>query len=456
MPPSSPSVPATATPPTTSDPTAPTRRPSAATAAAVRSSTSPAWAPALSDLTREHDFADLDVDGVIPDELTGTVLRNGPGLFSSHGQRYDHWFDGDGAVSAVRFAGGRARGAVRVVESRALVEERAAGRMLYGGYATIQPGLLRRLRGVVKNAANTSLMVWNDRLLALHEGSRPTELSLDDLSTIGETSLDGAVVRTFSAHPHYVPTRRAFYNIGVRAGRKTMLDIFELPDGGTARRMTSLPLPGLTMVHDFIATADHLIIFVPPLRVALLPVLFGRAGFSDALTWRPELGTEIIVVPIDRPDRVRRLSTEPFFTFHFANAFERDGALVVDFIRYPDFTINQRLSELTHGRDKSDPRAVGTLHRAIIDPRAPISAAVDMVELCSDPCEFPRVAPAATSARYRYCYLAGHRDSSGVHGLQDALLKIDLGSGAAGAEASAAIGDRWDCPPGHFTSEPIF
>src|SRR5687767_7407734 len=119
------------------------------------------WVKAFSDLPREHGHEPLDVEGTIPAELRGTIVRNGASMFGAQGRRYDHWFDGDGGLSAVRFADGRATGAARLVQSAGLVEERRAGRLLYGGFGTVQPGLLNRLRGKLKNTGNTSVMHWN-------------------------------------------------------------------------------------------------------------------------------------------------------------------------------------------------------------------------------------------------------------------------------------------------------
>src|SRR5829696_8528982 len=85
-----------------------------------------AWRGAFRDLPREHPFEPLSVTGSIPSELRGTLYRSGPSLFSAQGQSYHHWFDGDGAVSAVRFANGEAAGAVRLVPSEGLLAERRA------------------------------------------------------------------------------------------------------------------------------------------------------------------------------------------------------------------------------------------------------------------------------------------------------------------------------------------
>jgi all-trans-8'-apo-beta-carotenal 15,15'-oxygenase len=69
------------------------------------------WFEAFRDLSREHGFEPLRIEGQIPAQLSGTLYRNGPALFENFGRRYEHWFDGDGAVGAVRLSGGKAEGA---------------------------------------------------------------------------------------------------------------------------------------------------------------------------------------------------------------------------------------------------------------------------------------------------------------------------------------------------------
>jgi all-trans-8'-apo-beta-carotenal 15,15'-oxygenase len=166
------------------------------------------WMSSQRDLPREHGFEPLRIEGTLPTELSGTLYRTGPSLFSSFGKPYGHLFDGDGAVSAVRFARGRALGAAKLVQTEGLVKERGAGRRLYGGYGTTTPGLKRfwppAVRSRLKNPANTSILVWGERVFALYEGDLPTEIAPSDLATLGEQDL-GIVVESFSAHPHPVP-----------------------------------------------------------------------------------------------------------------------------------------------------------------------------------------------------------------------------------------------------------
>ena len=47
----------------------------------------------------------LQVTGRWPAELRGRFYRNGPALFERAGQRYHHWFDGDGMVQQFTFSG---------------------------------------------------------------------------------------------------------------------------------------------------------------------------------------------------------------------------------------------------------------------------------------------------------------------------------------------------------------
>ena len=412
---------------------------------AVVTVTRPAWQGNFVDLDREHGFEPLRVEGTIPELLRGTLYRVGPSLFSAQGRRYGHWFDGDGAVSAVRFEDGRAEGAVRLVQSAMLREERAAHRALSGGYGTLPPGgFVRRLRGAraAKNVANISIMAWQGRLFALWEGGRPTELRPDDLATIGEDDLGGAILQTFSAHPHRVPSRHATYDFGVRYGRHTSLDLFELPDGGPARRLATLRLAGATMIHDFIVTKRFLVFLAPPLRLALAPFLLGREAYGDALRWRPEVGTEVLVVPIDRPEEPIRFTAEPFYQWHFANAWDDGDRVVLDLVRMPDFRSNAWLGRL--------PFAVpswewdGRYTRATLDLRARTASFESALGV---PCEFPRVAGRALTLPHRFVYLAAASSPEAARGPFDQLARLDVESGRL---ETVSLG------PDTYPSEPVF
>ncbi|HEY5947640.1 MAG TPA: carotenoid oxygenase family protein [Kofleriaceae bacterium] len=353
------------------------------------------------DLPRSHGFEPLEVEGKLPAELRGTLYRNGPGQFGQRGVRYSHPFEGDGAVTAIRFDHGRAFGASKLTETKGLVEERAAGRMLYGLTVPWLQRMKNLLRNRMKNTANTNVMMWQGRLYGLMEAAIPTELDPIDLAMRGESTLDGAVVSMFSAHPHRVASRRAIYNFGLEYGRKTKLHMYELPDVGAARHLGAVDLPGAPMLHDFIATDTHLVFFLSPVRVVLPRMLLQLGGFQDMFRWKPALGTEIIAVPIDRPNEPVRFTVEAFYQWHFTNAFTRGNELVVDYVRYPDFKSFYDIGDLGRGRARTLPEGRG--HRAVID----LQAKALRSELVLDrPCEFPTIAPGREGREHAVSYLA--------------------------------------------------
>jgi hypothetical protein len=69
-------------------------------------------------MERSYWIEDSMVEGAIPAELEGTLLRNGPGLFEVGGQKIPQPFDGDGMLAMFAFKGGRAFFANRYVRTK--------------------------------------------------------------------------------------------------------------------------------------------------------------------------------------------------------------------------------------------------------------------------------------------------------------------------------------------------
>lgn len=386
------------------------------------------------DLAREHGFEPLRVEGRLPSQLRGTLYRNGPGQFGQFGRRYSHPFEADGAAHAIRIADGAATGASRIHQTAGLAAERAAGKLKYGLSVSWPRRVANMWRGRNKNTANTNIMVWQDRVFALMEAGRPTEIDPRDLSTIGETDLGGVVGQMFSAHPHRVASRNAFYNFGLEYGRKTKIHLYELPDAGPARHLGAVELKGPPMLHDFIATDTHLVFFVSPTRVNVPRMMTALGSFEQLFQWKPEHGTEVICVPIDRPSDALRFTTDAFYQWHFANAFGRANELVVDYVRYRDFTSFRGIGRAGAGGGRSE-LGDGRYHRATIDLAA---RTIRSEELSDRPCEFPTVAPGDEGREHRMSY--------GVFDDLSAIGSID----AAGRIVAHEL------PSGDCASEPLY
>ncbi|MFV8749263.1 carotenoid oxygenase family protein [Nannocystaceae bacterium ST9] len=354
-------------------------------------------------LRRPHAFEPLELEGTLPDDLRGSLFRVGPGLYERFGVAVAHPFEADGAITAVRF-GERVEGATRVIESAGYRKEQAAGRRLYGTGAGRLRNLISNFRQRGKNTANTSAWLHGDKLYALMEGARATELDPDTLAVIGEDDFAGVVRSTFSAHPHRVASLQTSFNFGVRYGREPMLDVYALPDQGPARRLTSVRMPWTALVHDFIATDQHLVFMICPVRIVIWRALLGVADFERLLDWEPERGAELVIVPLADPEATVRIAADPFWVWHFANAFEQGDELVVDLCRYADFGT---LSAIRTGRDAApaDVKAsLPTYHRTRIDRRGKRATSEQRLDSA---CEFPHVHPRCEGGEHRFAFMHG-------------------------------------------------
>ena len=342
------------------------------------------WRGIFRDLQREHGFEPLRVEGSLPSELQGELYRCGPARFSIGGEPYRHWFDADGAVTAVRVKNGSAEGAVRVVETKWLREEREANRQLYRNYAQNGRGW-RRWFTLPKNTANISVLRWNGDVLALWEAGRPIALDPATLETRGEVDFGGRIGPTFSAHPHRAAG--TLFNFGVRYGARFALDLYSI--NGDVKRIGTVPLSRPTIVHDFIATSRHLIFFVAPVRLRVARLLAGIGSFDENLAWEPEHGTEVIVVPLRTPDAPIRFTVPSFFQWHFVNAWEESGGtIVVDYLPYDDFETNAWFGRAPY--DPPRPAPASRYARARLDLA---SRRMETEVLSEVKCEFPAIHP---------------------------------------------------------------
>jgi all-trans-8'-apo-beta-carotenal 15,15'-oxygenase len=169
------------------------------------------WASAFRNVGVELDgVAVAPVRGQIPAELVGTLYRNGPGRLERGGQWVHHPFDGDGMITALRFADGRAELRNRFIRTEGWLAEEQAGKVLYRGvFGSQKPGgpVANAFDLRLKNIANTHVVRLGDQLLALWEAAEPHALDPDTLETRGLSLLDGVLKpgEAFSAHPRFDP-----------------------------------------------------------------------------------------------------------------------------------------------------------------------------------------------------------------------------------------------------------
>jgi all-trans-8'-apo-beta-carotenal 15,15'-oxygenase len=374
--------------------------------------TKPLWGQALATPAPEFPQTQLSIlAGAIPAGLAGTLYRNGPARLERGGQRVGHWFDGDGAILAVKFAEGAASGVYRYVQTQGYQAESQVDRWLYGNYGMLPAGKIwERWRRQVKNAANTSVLALPDRLLALWEGGAPHALDLDSLETIGTDNLElESAPLVYSAHPKVDPHSGHIYSFGMSIGAQPKLNLYQSDRTGKIVKFTQTKLPRLTTVHDFLMVGKYLVFCIAPVEIQPLPILFGLASYSDSMRWKPELGTQIMVFDRENLSLVSSFTTEPWYQWHFGNGYvDPNGQIICDLVRYPDFDTNEFLREVASGETHTE--AIGTLWQLVIDPTA--GKLVSSEQLNDRSCEFPVIQQSQVGQKWRYTYLSVHKPNS--------------------------------------------
>lgn len=382
----------------------------------------------------EGDAPDLEVEGRIPEELSGTYFRNGPNPAYPPGGRY-HWFDGDGMIHAIRLEGGRAHYRNRWVQSRGLAEERNAGRALYPGILDLSPTEAPRF----KNTANTNIVAHAGRLLALVESSLPTQMDFRTLATRGEVDFDGRLTTPMTAHPKMDPTSGEMLFFGY-SPFPPYLTYHVVDRTGALVRSEPIELAWPSMIHDFAITADA-VVFI------LCPIVFSFENLArrgSVFTWEPERGTRLGVMPRSGGNAdVRWFECDPCYVFHPMNAYRDDERIVLDVARYGRLHF---MSPDGARATRNDDSGRARLTRWTIDLAA---GAVRSTTLDEVPGEFPRVDERVVGRRHRFGYQAtrapGQQD--GYLAQFGAIRRYDLDRGQIVERVFA---------PGSGAGEPIF
>lgn len=413
------------------------------------------WQGGYQSLTQEFDYWIDDIEGQIPPELQGTLFRNGPGLLDINGQPIHHPFDGDGMISRISFVNGRAHYRNRFVRTEGYVAEQKAGKILHRGvFGTQKPGgwLANIFDLKIKNIANTNVIYWGGKLLALWEAAEPHQLDPHTLETLGKEYFNGVLSagEAFSAHPRFDPSSNqdegapCLVNFSIKPGLSTTITIFELNLAGEIIRKHAHSVPGFCFIHDFVITPNYCIFFQNPVIFNPIPLVVGIRAAGECIKFQPHQATRVIVIPRNsqaRQTKVKFWETQSGFVFHHANAFEVGDEIVIDSICYESLPEVEPESDFRQVNFEAN--SPGQLWRFRLNWESE-TVQQEMIE--SRCCEFPSINPMCVGRNYQYLYIgAAHEET--VNAPLQALLKIDLKSGER---------QLWSAAPRGFIGEPIF
>jgi carotenoid cleavage dioxygenase-like enzyme len=274
-------------------------------------------------LGEEYEVPDLAIEGRIPGDIEGVFFRAVPDpAFPPFVEDGAAVLSGDGMISAIRIAGGKAGFGIRYVQTERHKAEVAAGRALFGKYRnpfTDRP----EARGLDRTVANTTPVWHAGRLLMTKEDGRPYRVNPHTLETMGRYDFDGKLKsQTMTAHVRVDPETAELFFYGYEADglASTKVAYCVADRHGTLAGEQWFDAPYCAMMHDFTITKNYALFPVYP---TICDAQRLQAGGDH---WVHEMGRDSWVGVMRRDGSVAEMrwfrGPKGVSCYHMMNAFE--------------------------------------------------------------------------------------------------------------------------------------
>ncbi|XP_054479186.1 beta,beta-carotene 15,15'-dioxygenase [Anoplopoma fimbria] len=332
-----------------------------------------------------------EVKGSIPSWLQGTLLRNGPGIFSVGDTNYDHWFDGMALMNSFAIKDGEVSYSSRFLRSDTYKANMAANRIVVSEMGTMaypDPSknfivkaitfLNHTVPDFTDNGASNFIKYGKD-YYATSETNYIRKIDPVTLETLDKVDyMKYLPVNLSSSHPHYDKEGNA-YNIGTSIAEKakTKYILFKVP--AVSEKDKDMNVPALKNVevictvpcrslftpsyyHSFGITDNYFIFIEQPLKLDILKMATAYlrgVNWASCLKFCPEENTLIHLIDRKTGKEVEtKYYTGAMVVYHHVNAFEDDGHVIVDVIAYKDNSLYDmfylsKLKESSSFRDDS-------------------------------------------------------------------------------------------------------
>jgi beta,beta-carotene 9',10'-dioxygenase len=391
-------------------------------------------------LDKETRVERLPLEGRLPDWLQGSLVRTGPAKWEVGSQTMNHWFDGFAMLHRFGIADGEVSYANRFLRTKAYRAAEEKGEIVYSEFAT-DPcrSLFARIFSMfspkISDNANVNLVKLGERYISMTETPIPVEFDGETLETVGVAYKTPGLLTT--AHPHLDRPTGGMLNYAAKIGARNKYRFFHVPPGKAEPRVIGeLPVREPAYMHSFGLTERWLVLAEFPLVVNPISIPLSGRPYIENYRWKPELGTRFTLIDRETGEATGPFETDPFFSFHHVNAYEEDGAVVVDACTYANAQIVEDLY-LDRLRD-GKPADRAEMRRFRID----LASRKVTTETLAEGLELPRINYGRNNERpYRYAWGIDTET-----GWLDRIVKVDT-------EARTSIAWSEDgCSPG----EPVF
>lgn len=378
-------------------------------------------------IKQEETELSLPVQGQFPAWLDGILVRNSSIPIYEDDKQVNHPFDGLAMLHRFDFRQGQVFYTNRFLLSKDFYQVVREGNPHYSGFASsASPTLWEQIENFLfipdKGIQNALVNVfkYGKNYVALTEVPLPARFDLKTLQTLGsfEYQDDLPTSRCWeSAHPHLDHASKAIFNYLIEFGPQSHYILYRIPDGSSSREtIAKIPVDLPSYMHSFAMTEHYLILTEFPLIINPQDLMHGKS-FMQSMHWQSDKKSRFLVIDRSSGHLVAEAETDPFFSFHHANAYEEDEKIIIDLVAYPNIF---RIPELFPGEPRSanfsQPQWKKRLMRYHFSvPKQQISAEV----IFEKDVEFPRLDDRLDGKKYRYLYLTLSNGKTG------GLVKID-------------------------------
>ena len=388
-------------------------------------------------VSEEYDCELPEVLGKIPNDMEGSFLRIGPNPVYIHNDGNYHWFDGDGMIHKVDFSHGRATYRNRFVATRGLTIEKEQGKAIWTGYSTFnQDGRLNQPYGMFrKNVANTNLIRFNGKLLALWEGGLPHEVDLETLATKGIERFELDENDRFSAHPKIDPITGNMVSVSYNMLKPPFCTVIELDKNGKLLKKTPVALPKGVMVHETMMTPNYVLVLDMPLALDLERAKKGLNGVAFEKGKEARIG---LLKRLHDGSDIKWYPVQSGFIYHGANAWEEEGEVVFHGFRATHTDVLLDLDQAP--KDGSNEAKLHTYRFNLVTGQV-LEKNGDMVSA-----DFPRINDQYIGKKNQFIYSVGFAKDTFLPKF-DKIIKYDL---AKNSKRTLC------CDSGSFIGETVF
>jgi carotenoid cleavage dioxygenase len=283
-------------------------------------------------LANEYRVESLRVEGRIPDDLNGTLYRNGSNAKYEPSNVEDfHWFDGDGMVHAFHVGDGRVTYRNRWVQTEGLEVEDDEGRALYNGiYTNSGVAQLPLPLGAppFKLVANVNVVEVAGKVYAVQEsGDHWYQIDPVSLDVVGTFDFDGQVHAALTAHPHVDPKTGEIIFYILDSDNRAIEFCTATADGKlVASHRVEIDAPA--WVHDIMFTDEFYIVMLGPILWHNTLKDYTPRGHTS-WGFDADLGARIVVVN-RHTGKAQSIQDDSYQINHFLNAYQVGSTIVVD------------------------------------------------------------------------------------------------------------------------------